>query len=425
MQTTIVQDLITKDLWADNSWLPDNIQSEETRYAGNPAPRRFWEIEDFFKCPVIGTCLDMSEQKRLLKKENISSKKKSAIEIHEILVGSSKNENSLSRRIDSWLNRKFKKEVTEFSRLEQGDFIQLWKSRFKDGGIEGLLWIAATRPDLSKETRRSVFGDIHMEMHLNACRDRKLRRQFSYQQEENQKLTQRLRETGSMRRTLQKENKKLTEEISDLRGRSASLEKAGLGLEKELSELRSNTGIYDLEASNQRLQEELNKLSGGIESYRQQLETLRDQNGKLLSELERQHEMNGHLREEMARNITRISDLNRCDETCPSFDLCRKRILIVGGINRMESLYRQLIEENGGVFEYHDGHMNGGIKVLETRVRRADVVLCPVNINSHYACLAVKKMGKKHGKSVQMLAGSGLGVISQALLEYQKGVSIQ
>ncbi len=119
------------------------------------------------------------------------------------------------------------------------------------------------------------------------------------------------------------------------------------------------------------------------------------------------------------------SCINGCDETCPSFYLCRKRILIVGGINRMEFLYRQLIEKNGGIFEYHNGHIKGGKRELEDRVRRADIVLCPVNINSHNACSVVKQMGKKHRKSVRMLAGSGLGTISQALLESQKGASIQ
>jgi len=54
---------------------------------------------------------------------------------------------------------------------------------------------------------------------------------------------------------------------------------------------------------------------------------------------------------------------------------------------------------------------------------KADIVLCPVNINSHNACSVVKKMGKKHRKSVQMLAGSGLGVISQALSECRESIS--
>jgi hypothetical protein len=92
------------------------------------------------------------------------------------------------------------------------------------------------------------------------------------------------------------------------------------------------------------------------------MEDLRCQNNKLLSELEGQREMNDYLKKEIEEILGQFSTLTRCDETCPSFDLCRKRILIVGGIRRMESLYRQLIEENGGIFEYHDGHVRGGKK---------------------------------------------------------------
>ena len=33
---------------------------------------------------------------------------------------------------------------------------------------------------------------------------------------------------------------------------------------------------------------------------------------------------------------------------------------MVGGITRMESLYRELIESRGGVFEYHDGYVKKG-----------------------------------------------------------------
>jgi hypothetical protein len=169
----------------------------------------------------------------------------------------------------------------------------------------------------------------------------------------------------------------------------------------------------------------MRKLSDKRNNYKQRMNDLNDQNTGLLGDIDRQREINGHFQKKLESNIRQISNLNRCDETCPSFDLCRKRILIVGGITRMESLYRQMIEENGGIFEYHNGHMKGGPKGLENQVRRADVVLCPVNINSHNACLLVKKLGKKYSRPVQMLAGSGLGVISRALSEYQKAVSIQ
>ncbi|MCP4579159.1 MAG: DUF2325 domain-containing protein [Deltaproteobacteria bacterium] len=106
---------------------------------------------------------------------------------------------------------------------------------------------------------------------------------------------------------------------------------------------------------------------------------------------------------------------NGCDETCPSYDLCQRRVLMVGGLTKMESLYRQVIEDNNGIFEYHDGYMQNGIKNLESRVRRADMVLCPVNCNSHAACALVKKLGKKHKKTVRLLAGSSLSAIGEAL----------
>lgn len=104
-----------------------------------------------------------------------------------------------------------------------------------------------------------------------------------------------------------------------------------------------------------------------------------------------------------------------CSSTCPSFDLCNKRVLIVGGIARMESLYRKLIEENGGILDYHEGHMKGGSRQLENSLQRADLVLCPVNCNSHGACSMVKQLGKKHNKPVWMMSNFSLSAISRAI----------
>ncbi|MGB5158283.1 DUF2325 domain-containing protein [Desulfobacterium sp. N47] len=106
-------------------------------------------------------------------------------------------------------------------------------------------------------------------------------------------------------------------------------------------------------------------------------------------------------------------DPKRCEPGCPAFDLCRKCVFIVGGIARMETLYRQLIENSGGVFEYHNGHMKGGTKQLENSLKRADIVLCPVNCNSHAACFLIKKLGKKHDKPTHMMANFSLSAISQ------------
>ena len=92
-----------------------------------------------------------------------------------------------------------------------------------------------------------------------------------------------------------------------------------------------------------------------------------------------------------------------------------KRILIVGGIERMETKYRQVIEKEGGVLDYHSGNMQGGVKKLERCLQRADIVLCPVTCNSHGACTMVKRLGKKHKKPVHMMPNFSLHAISRAL----------
>jgi hypothetical protein len=367
-----------------NPFLP--VEPVKAECDDNRSRHRSWMIHRYFKCPVVGTCLSLEEQKRILTKTGHSIKNRSAHEIHGIFVHSLSDKNRLSTRIDAYLHRKFKHEISKFFGLDIALFLDAWKTHFQKGEIAGLLWVAAIRPDLKAEDIRSIFGDVHMQM----------------------------------RRALKKENKSLKKDVDELRRGYAFFEKEKMKVEKKLSELSDNSGFFDLQAENRELRVNMRKLSDEVSSYKKRMTNLQDQNSRLLGDIDRQREINGHFRKEMERNIIRISAMNRCDETCPSFDLCRKRILIVGGINRMESLYRQLIEKNGGIFEYHNGHIKGGKRVLEDRVRRADIVLCPVNINSHNACSVVKKMGKKHRKSVQMLAGSGLGVISQALSECQE-----
>lgn len=421
MQSAVVQDLIKDNLASDNIY----IKSEQPEKIMNPEPLRFWEIEYFFKCPVIGTCLNIDEQKQLLKKAGISFKKRSPFEIHEILVSGSESENRLSRKVDCLLNRKLKREMETFFYLEEDEFMRLWQARSEDGQIEGIFWVAVTRPDLSKKARRAVFGDIHMDMHFNAVQNRKLRQSLTHQQEENAKLTQRLNEAIRTRRDLKKQNEQMAKELHESNKTSGFQERKNQKLKKELSELREHSLVARLRTDNQELQAEIRDVSAKMNAYQQKLMNLEDKNSKALSRIDRERKKNAHLKLEMERNITQIAALYQCNESCPSFDLCQKRILIVGGITRMEALYRQLIEDNGGSFDYHDGYTKRGVKSLENQVRRADMVLCPTNCNSHTACLAVKRLGKKYRKQVQMLSNSSLNTISQILLEYHESMNIQ
>ena len=382
---------------------------------GRMTPLKFWEFDHFFTCPVIGMCLTFSEQKQLLKKVNVSLKKKSAFDIHEMLVASSKTENRLSRRVDALLDRKFGREAASLRELGQYEFMAHWRSCCDAGDCAGALWAAGTRPDLPEECRREIFGAVHMAMHMSAKQKGKLKQRLTRQEETIGELRRDLGEAVRARREQQKENDRLARMNDELQAALAAAENARDKVAGELAGLKGRQQMAERERENRRLTAELDAMSGKIREGQRQRASLEEQNNRLSTELDRQKEANARLNAEAQRIIRDAFAVNRCDPSCPSFDLCQKRVLIVGGITRMESLYRQFIEGSGGVFEYHDGYMKKGVKQLENRLRRADVVLCPVSCNSHAACSLVKNLGKKHNKPVHMLANSSLTTVSQAI----------
>ena len=77
-----------------------------------------------------------------------------------------------------------------------------------------------------------------------------------------------------------------------------------------------------------------------------------------------------------------------------------------------------MVEEDfGACFFRHNGDFHQGQSCLTGMVKKAHAVICPVGINSHEACLCVKKLCKKLRKPCLMLPKAGLGVLKQTLLQ--------
>ena len=389
--------------------------SENLSEPDNFSALKFWEIDQFFKCPVVGICLTLSEQKQVLKKARISPKGKSPFEIHEILVGCSETENRVSKQVDRQVNRKFKAEISPLLELNEKVFMGHWASCFYGGGFSGVFWAAAIRSDLSAEARGRIFGDVHMSMHGNVEQSARFKRQLTFYREEAAKMSAKAREASRSRKTLQKENAKLLKNQEDLRNRLAAGQKEMARMTESLSSLKAARATDVFERKNERLGENPADLMKTIKERDTLLADFERKNRRLSEALEKQRRAGESLLKETGMLIQEAFKRNQCDETCPSYDLCQRRVLMVGGLTKMESLYRKVIEGKNGIFEYHDGYMKNGAKNLERRVRRADMVLCPVNCNSHAACALVKKLGKKHKKPVRLLASSSLNAIGEAV----------
>lgn len=379
-----------------------------------PPRRRFWEIDCHFKCPVVGMCLALTEQKQLLKKTGIAAKRKGPFEIHEILVGHSETENPLSRKMDSFLSSKYGREAKALEGLGEDDFLEHWRSCFRSGEIKAVFWVAATRTDLSFAAKREIFGDVHMEMHDTAERVARLKRLLAFEQALRRKAAERLKHDTGQRSALQRENADLENAVRKLAVKLAMAEKEKTALDEEVMKLKGGTREI-LEQENHRLQGSIEELSRTVSEYKRRFAALEQENRRLAEKWTRQSDLSAKLQNQMGVVLQRCQTMSRCEESCPSFDLCQKRVLIVGGVTRMESLYRELVEGSGGVFDYHDGNVKNGSKKLESSLKRADVVLCPVNCNSHAACQMVKKLGKKYNKPIHLLSSSSLTGVSQVL----------
>lgn len=121
--------------------------------------------------------------------------------------------------------------------------------------------------------------------------------------------------------------------------------------------------------------------------------------------------------ETKTNKVHRGAKQDSCMNPCRQCDCCMKRILMVGGITKFKALYKDIIEQHGCHFEYLDGYMKGGEKALMNKIKRCDLVFCPIDCNSHNACLSVKKLCKKEGKPYKILPSSSISGVTQAIVE--------
>ncbi len=379
------------------------------------SPLKFWQIEVSFRCPVIGICLTPVEQKHLLRKAGVSIKYKSPYEIHELLVASAQSENRVSQKVDRLLNHKYGRCAAELNGLEEQELIRRWHAAFQTGNYLPEIWAAVSRPNLSREAEKEIFAAIHMSMHANADQNARSKRQLLQLQKDAIEREGRVKRLQQGRKTLQTEHEALKRRLAQTNERRLNTEpeRSGRPVAPDKMKLRQRT--QELERENLRLAETLAGQTAQLTAKDRRLMLLTEEVARLSRELDAQKQAEARLRNEAAGALRSFFETNRCDASCPEFNLCRKRVLIVGGIARMEALYRQLIENSGGVFEYHDGYLNGGAKHLENRLKRSDIVICPVNCNSHAACALVKNLGKKHNKPVHMLANFSLSAVSNVI----------
>ena len=382
----------------------------------------FWDIPTSLKCPVVGLGISDEEGRRILKKCGRRIKALAPWEVHRDIMEEVGSATPVARRVDAFLKRKFADAIAKVKCLPEEELLPLLKAAIARGDAAEALYCVAMRKALSVDTLVSVVGEAHMMGHTTATDLLAARKKELKSAARVKELTESLDVERRERRRLGRELQLMADEARELR----------LALEKRSEEpvvaapapvvsevCPADAAELKRERAKRRERErERDALARHARKHEREMRKLKIRALELETE-------NKVLADEVmslaigrpAPSLASLPCKGRGCSTCPEMETCSRRVLMVGGLSRMEPHYRRVAEAKGLGFEYHDGTMSGGRKYLENQVTRCDMVVCPVTCNSHNACRSVKKLCSKHNKEIRFLPTSSISALTGVLLD--------
>ncbi len=380
--------------------------------------RSIWEVSSGYRCPLIGSCLNGEEHKRLLKKGGIRIKGMKLYTVHGVIMQHLHDKNRVSSKIDSYLRHKYQKAIECYGCISEVELEREWTKRLEWGGFEELFYIACIRRDISNDLLDDMFGEIHMMSHAGVNSAAQFKRDLDQQKKQTDILEERSKNQKQCIRDLKKENRLLQQNLKESGMKRSADEASGALAAVSCQNRERDTSIdfsenAELKKENRRLMEELRDARKTIAELQNQTEEYKTLNDHLQGDIE-----------ELISHFKQFSDQEeKTTDTEISRDLDSKRVLIVGGMTKIKHLYQHVVEANGGSFEYHDGYSKNGNSNLAAKVSRSDIIICPVNCNSHNACSKVKKLCQKHKKPLKILQNASVSSISTALFNQQANLN--
>ncbi len=378
-----------------------------------------WEIESHFKCPVVGSMLTVEKHKSILKKCGYDVSRLKPYEYHQNLMAKLHEENNVSVKVNNFIRSKARKWMAQVRQMSEQELRHLWESHLDSGSAAPLLYAIVAFQDTDIELLHDVYGQIHMQSHANMMGIFEVRQELARAQgiieREKKKLAQKVQENKKLvqfRKADAIRLSKLEAENAQLRKQAAHSSGLAQDFERADDVDRLNAQILDLQTRVKEQEDFLRIKERENRSLQIDLFSARSENDIIQQEV--QSMMNG-IQAGAVPPPCQQPDGCCSGETCQQYQLCAKRIFMIGGITKMKSYYKDIVEKAGGEFDYHDGYLKNANADLEAKVKKSDLVLCPVNCNSHNACLRVKKLCNRHNKQLKILSSSSLSAVTQAV----------
>ncbi len=385
--------------------------------------RKLWELSHKLHCPVIGTCLDSAELRKLARRAGAWHEGPiSDYEVHVSFVSAADDKNVLSLAAHKALDKKFASQVKRFARAKSAnELTALWEDSLGRGDVPGGVWAGLTHPNCDEALRARIFEEVHMLSHQVGAGQRA----------DLKKLTRTEAALSNLQRDFDALHKRSRRQLEDREQRIHDLEKQQCEDQDslraqclQLTELKQLLGVVEHQlqrANSKQIQAELDRVTQELdqerrrnEEWRRLHESTHRQVSDLDKELRQTHAERRTLESLLAQSL---SPCDRCEsdncEDCP--DLGGRRILCVGGRHRLIDQYRALVARCNGQFEHHDGGVEDSRQRLEAMLSSADAVVCATDSVSHDAYYRLKRFCKRNDKPHVFLRSSGISTFAKAL----------
>lgn len=376
--------------------------------------KRLWELSSSASCPVLGVCLTLPDQRRLMTKCELDVTDRSDYALHQIAVTECRRRTPFAEKVERQLDDTFASELRAVKGLADPEALrQAWENARQQPGWAGMMWAVITHPACVLPLEHEVLGDVHMMQHQVGMVNRVEQQRWEALQrkaEESQRACRawEMRWDEQQRAHLHKQHE-LQQTLAQLRQQL---------IQSEVKQQKLNQQITDLQASLQH-RSTLGEQQAEIERLRQENQTLTKALKQAMRTAQKREDV------EPATGLSAPpmpveagdDDLGAHqlgDPLAPTKSPPR-RVACVGGRTAQLPGYRAVVESHGLELLHHDGGDEHNLGQLPATLAAADLVICQVGCISHNAYWRVKDHCKRHGKPCVFVESSSRSALERTM----------
>lgn len=110
--------------------------------------------------------------KKLLRSVGMPVDDTSSYVVHTAIVTLVSYNDFRSKKVQSYLNKKFKATLHKTKKMNAAELTQEWKRVVNSGDLIATFWAVMTHPCTNERMRRDFYGDIHMQSHMSGASNR-------------------------------------------------------------------------------------------------------------------------------------------------------------------------------------------------------------------------------------------------------------